>query len=283
MKFTKMEGCGNDYIYINCFEETVTNPQQLAITMSERHFGVGADGIVLIMPSEEADFNMRMFNADGSEGEMCGNASRCVGKFVYDRGLTNKTSISLSTLAGIKYLQLHIKNGVVDTVTVDMGEPIFEGKKIPTISDKEFVQKEVLSAKEKTFEMTCVSMGNPHAVIMVENIEEFNVAKYGREIEKYEKFPNKTNVEFIKVEDRQHVKMRVWERGTGETLACGTGACSSIVAGVLNDMVDRNAKVELLGGELQIEWRKEDNHVYMTGPAVTIFEGELYEKNILYK
>ena len=158
MKFTKMEGCGNDYIYINCFEETVTNPQQLAITMSERHFGVGADGIVLIMPSEEADFNMRMFNADGSEGEMCGNASRCVGKFVYDRGLTNKTSISLSTLAGIKYLQLHIKNGVVDTVTVDMGEPIFEGKKIPTISDKEFVQKEVLSAKEKTFEMTCVSM-----------------------------------------------------------------------------------------------------------------------------
>ncbi len=232
MKFTKMEGCGNDYIYINCFEETVTNPQQLAITMSERHFGVGADGIVLIMPSEEADFNMRMFNADGSEGEMCGNASRCVGKFVYDRGLTNKTSISLSTLAGIKYLQLHIKNGVVDTVTVDMGEPIFEGKKIPTISDKEFVQKEVLSAKEKTFEMTCVSMGNPHAVTYVENTDNFEVEKYGSVLEINPFFPNKANIEFVQVIDDTHLKMRVWERGSGETMACGTGACATLVASV---------------------------------------------------
>ncbi|NDO45786.1 diaminopimelate epimerase [Clostridium sp. MD294] len=273
MKFTKMEGCGNDYIYINCFEETVTNPQQLAITMSERHFGVGADGIVMIMPSEEADFRMRMFNADGSEGEMCGNASRCVGKFVYDKGLTNKTNISLSTLAGIKYLQLHIKNGIVDTVTVDMGEPIFEGKKIPTMSDREFVQKEVLSANDKTFEMTCVSMGNPHAVTYVENTDNFNVQKYGSVLESNPFFPNKANIEFVQIIDDTHLKMRVWERGSGETMACGTGACATVVATAKNGICKREADVILLGGTLHIQWNEQNNHIYMTGEARFCFDG----------
>lgn len=273
MKFTKMEGCGNDYIYINCFEETVNNPNQLAITMSERHFGVGADGIVLIMPSKEADFSMRMFNADGSEGEMCGNASRCVGKFVYDKGLTNKTNISLSTLAGIKYLQLHIKNDVVDTVTVDMGEPIFEGKKIPTISEKDFVQKEVLSAEDKTFEVTCVSMGNPHAVTYVENTENFEVEKYGKILENNPFFPNKANIEFVQVIDDTHLKMRVWERGSGETMACGTGACATLAATVRNGICKREADIILLGGILHIQWEEKNNHIYMTGEARFCFDG----------
>ncbi|MEY8320167.1 diaminopimelate epimerase [Lachnospiraceae bacterium 46-61] len=274
MKFTKMEGCGNDYIYINCFEEIVDNPQQLAIMMSERHFGVGADGIVLIMPSDKADFRMRMFNADGSEGEMCGNASRCLGKFVYDRGLTNKTRISMSTLAGIKYLELHIKNGVVDTVTVDMGEPIFEGKKIPTISNKQFVQKELLYSEDKTFEMTCVSMGNPHAITYVENTDDFPVEKYGKPLELNDFFPNKTNVEFVQVIDRNHLKMRVWERGSGETMACGTGACAVVVATAKNGICDREADVMLLGGTLHIKWNEKDNHVYMTGEARFCFDGQ---------
>lgn len=273
MKFTKMEGCGNDYIYINCFEETVNNPNQLAITMSERHFGVGADGIVLIMPSKEADFSMRMFNADGSEGEMCGNASRCVGKFVYDKGLTNKTNISLSTLAGIKYLQLHIKNDVVDTVTVDMGEPIFEGKKIPTISEKDFVQKEVLSAEDKTFKVTCVSMGNPHAVTYVENTENFEVEKYGRILENNPFFPNKANIEFVQVIDDTHLKMRVWERGSGETMACGTGACATLAATARNGICKREADIMLLGGILHIQWDEKNNHIYMTGEARFCFDG----------
>ena len=273
MKFTKMEGCGNDYIYINCFEEVVTNPEQLAITMSERHFGIGADGIVLIMPSEEADFKMRMFNADGSEGEMCGNASRCVGKFVYDRGLTNKTKVSLSTLAGIKYLELHIKNGVVDTVTVDMGEPILEGKKIPTTSNRDFVQKE-LSAEDRVFQMTCVSMGNPHAVTYVEYTEGYEVEKYGKILEIDKFFPKKTNVEFVQVIDETHLKMRVWERGSGETMACGTGACATLVATAKNGICQREADVMLLGGTLHIKWDEKDNHVYMTGPARVCFDGQ---------
>mgnify|MGYP001035446391 CR=1 FL=1 len=268
-----MEGCGNDYIYINCFEEQVTHPEQLAIAMSDRHFGVGADGIVLILPSDEADFKMRMFNADGSEGEMCGNASRCVGKFVYDRGLTKKTKISLSTLAGIKYLELHIKDGVVDSVTVDMGEPIFEGKKIPTISDADFVQTE-LNAENATFSFTCLSMGNPHAVTYVENTTEFEVEKYGKKLENNAFFPHKTNVEFVQVLDKNHLFMRVWERGSGETMACGTGACASLVATVKNGMCQREADVTLLGGTLHIKWNEKDNHVYMTGPARFCFNGQ---------
>ncbi len=268
-----MEGCGNDYIYINCFEEKINNPEQLAIVMSDRHFGVGADGIVLIMPSETADFRMRMFNADGSEGEMCGNASRCVGKFVYDRGLTDKTSISLSTLAGIKYLELHIKEGIVDSVTVDMGEPIFEGKKIPTTSNADFVQKE-LSIEDKNFLLTCVSMGNPHAITYVENTEQYEIEKYGKLLENHSFFPNKTNVEFVQVIDNCHLKMRVWERGSGETMACGTGACATLVATAKNGMCQREADVILLGGTLHIKWDEKDNHVYMTGPSRFCFDGQ---------
>ena len=281
LKFTKMQGLGNDYVYIDGTNQKIKDASSLTKIISNRNWGIGSDGLILIDKSNVADFKMKMFNPDGSESEMCGNGIRCVGKFVYDKGLTNKTQVTIETLAGIKKLELNIKNGKAETITVDMGEPVLEADKIPVVSGEMPVKNLKIKAIDKEFLATCVSMGNPHAVIMVENIEEFNVAKYGREIEKYEKFPNKTNVEFIKVEDRQHVKMRVWERGTGETLACGTGACSSIVAGVLNDMVDRNARVELLGGELQIEWRKEDNHVYMTGPAVTVFEGELYEEDIV--
>ncbi len=281
LKFTKMQGLGNDYVYIDGTNQKIKDASSLTKIISNRNWGIGSDGLILIDKSNVADFKMKMFNPDGSESEMCGNGIRCVGKFVYDKGLTNKTQVTIETLAGIKKLELNIKNGKAETITVDMGEPVLEADKIPVVSGEMPVKNLKIKAIDKEFLATCVSMGNPHAVIMVENIEEFNVAKYGREIEKYEKFPNKTNVEFIKVEDRQHVKMRVWERGTGETLACGTGACSSIVAGVLNDMVDRNAKVELLGGELQIEWRKEDNHVYMTGSAVTVFEGELYEEDII--
>lgn len=268
-----MEGCGNDYIYINCLEEQVTCPEQLAMVMSDRHFGVGADGIVLILPSDEADFKMRMFNADGSEGEMCGNASRCVGKFVYDRGLTKKTKISLSTLAGIKYLELHLKDGVVDSVTVDMGEPIFEGKKIPTTSHADFVQKE-LRADDTIFSLTCLSMGNPHAITYVENTKEFQVEKYGKLLENNPFFPNKTNVEFVQVIDKNHLAMRVWERGSGETMACGTGACATLVATAKNGMCQREADIMLLGGTLHIKWNEKDNHVYMTGPARFCFHGQ---------
>lgn len=281
LKFTKMQGLGNDYVYIDIIHQKIKDASSLAKAISNRHWGIGSDGLILIDKSTVADFKMKMFNPDGSESEMCGNGIRCVGKFVYDKGLTNKTQITIETLAGIKKLELNVKNGKAETITVDMGEPVLEADKIPVVSGEMPVKDLKIKAIDKEFFGTCVSMGNPHAVIMVENVEEFNVEKYGKEIEKYEKFPNKTNVEFIKVEDRQHIKMRVWERGTGETLACGTGACSSVVAGVLNDMVDRNAKVELLGGELQIEWRKEDNHIYMTGPAVTVFEGELYEEDIV--
>ncbi|MCI9087140.1 MAG: diaminopimelate epimerase [Clostridia bacterium] len=281
LKFTKMQGLGNDYVYIDTTNQKIKDASSLTKIISNRNWGIGSDGLILIDKSNVADFKMKMFNPDGSESEMCGNGIRCVGKFVYDKGLTNKTQVTIETLAGIKKLELNIKNGKAETITVDMGEPVLEADKIPVISGEIPVKNLKVKAIDKEFLATCVSMGNPHTIIMVKNIEEFNVVKYGREIEKYEKFPNKTNVEFIKVEDRQHVKMRVWERGTGETLACGTGACSAIVAGVLNDMVDRNAKVELLGGELQIEWRKEDNHVYMTGPAVTVFEGKLYEENIV--
>lgn len=269
-----MQGCGNDYIYINGFEETVAEPEKLAVEMSERHFGIGADGIVLILPSQEADFCMRMFNADGSEGEMCGNASRCVGKFVYDRALTDKTSISISTLAGIKHLTLHIKDDVVDTVTVDMGEPIWQGEQIPTKSHLEFVQKHPLTAEDKTFEVTCVSMGNPHAVTYVENTDDFAVEKYGKMLETNSFFPNKTNVEFVQIVDKNHLKMRVWERGSGETMACGTGACAVVVATARNGLCAREVDVELLGGTLHIKWDEKDNHVYMTGPARFSFEGK---------
>lgn len=273
MKFTKMQGCGNDYVYVNCFEETVVNPNELAVAMSERHFGVGSDGLVLICPAEDADFRMRMFNSDGSEAEMCGNAIRCVGKYVFDRGLTTKTTISITTLAGLKILELNLKDGVVDTVRVDMGEPILTAADIPVISPKKPVVGEEIKALDKTFQFTCVSMGNPHAVTYVEDVDHFGVEKYGSVIEIDEHFPRKVNVEFVEKVTDNYLKMRVWERGAGETWACGTGACATVVATVLNGMCSRTTEVQLLGGNLIIEWNEENNHVYMTGPARYSFDG----------
>ncbi len=274
MKFTKMQGCGNDYVYINMFEEKVDNPNKLAVEMSDRHFGVGSDGLVLICPADNADFTMRMFNSDGSESEMCGNAIRCVGKYVYDRKLTDKTSISINTLAGIKYLELHIGNdGTVDTVTVDMGEPILEAEKIPVVSDKKPVIDEEIKILDKSFKFTCVSMGNPHAVTYVEDVKNFDVEKYGKVAEIDGHFPNRVNVEFVEKISDDFLRMRVWERGAGETWACGTGACATVVASILKGVCVRKTTVGLNGGDLIIEWKEENNRVYMTGPARYSFDG----------
>ena len=275
IKFTKMHGLGNDYVYMDAIHQKIENESSLAKFVSNRHFGIGSDGLILICTSQIADFKMRMFNSDGSEAEMCGNGIRCVGKFVYDKGLTNKENITIETLAGIKQLKLNIKDGKVLTVKVDMGEPILEAEKIPVKSNEFPVKNLKLKALDKEFIFTCVSMGNPHAITIVENVDNFDVQKYGSIIEIDNIFPKKTNVEFIEIKDRKNIKMRVWERGAGETLACGTGACATAVACNLNGLTDKNVNIELLGGTLEIEWNKEDNHIYMTGPAVTVFEGEL--------
>lgn len=273
IKFTKMQGCGNDYIYINGFEEKIDDISALAIEMSERHFGVGADGLVMILPADNADFTMRMFNNDGSEAEMCGNAIRCVGKYVYDRKLTDKTEISISTLAGIKILQLHLVDGVVDTVTVDMGEPELKAELIPVISEKFPVVGENVIVLGENFPLTCVNTGNPHGIAFVENVSDFEVEKFGKELEVHEIFPRKANIEFVEVLNKSTIKMRVWERGTGETLACGTGSCASVIACVLNGFTGREVTVKLLGGELMINWNENDNHIFMTGPARFSFDG----------
>ena len=275
IKFTKMQGLGNDYVYIDAINQKIENESSLAQIISNRHFGIGSDGLILICSSEIADFKMRMFNSDGSEAEMCGNGIRCVGKFVYDKGLTNKTTLKIETLAGVKELKLNLKEGKVDTVRVDMGEPILEAEKIPVVSSEKMVKNLKLEIEEREFNFTCVSMGNPHAITFVENVENFEVEKYGSKIEVNKRFPKKTNVEFIEIVNKEYIKMRVWERGAGETLACGTGACASVVAGIINNLIERKVTVELLGGILEIEWNKEDNHVYMTGPAVIVYEGEL--------
>ena len=275
IKFTKMQGLGNDYVYMDAIHQKIENESSLAQFVSNRHFGIGSDGLILICKSDVADFKMRMFNSDGSEAEMCGNGIRCVGKFVYDKGLTDKTTVTIETLAGIKTLELNTKDGKVETVKVDMGEPILNPKEIPVISDEEPVKNLMLEAEGRKFKFTCVSMGNPHAITEVEDTEKFDVEKYGKVLEVDKAFPNKTNVEFIQIVDKNHVKMRVWERGAGETLACGTGACATAVACYLNGKTDRNVEVELLGGKLYIEWNEENNHIYMTGPAVIVFEGVL--------
>lgn len=277
MKFTKMHGTGNDYIYVNGLVETIENPAEFAIQYSDRHKGIGSDGLVMILASETCDFRMRMFNADGSESEMCGNASRCIGKYVYDKGLTNKTTLTLETLAGVKALQLFIgADQKVEKVTVDMGEPILDAALIPVTSDKNRVINEPLAFNsEIQYNITTVSMGNPHAVIFTSDILQLDLPKIGPVIENATIFPRRTNTEFIEVLTNNHVKMRVWERGSGETMACGTGACASVVAGVLNGLISRRTTVELLGGELTIEWKEEDNHVYLTGGATTVFEGEI--------
>ena len=275
IKFTKMHGLGNDYVYMDAIHQKIENITTLAKFVSDRHFGIGSDGLILICESKVADFKMRMFNSDGSEAEMCGNGIRCVGKFVYDKGLTTKQIVTIETLAGIKTLNLNTKDGKVQTARVDMGEPILEASKIPVISEEMPVQNLKLKAIDKEFTFTCVSMGNPHAITVVENVKEFDVEKYGKVLEIDKAFPNKTNVEFIEIVDKQNIKMRVWERGAGETLACGTGVCATAVACNLNGLTSRNVNIELLGGNLQIEWSSKDNHVYMTGPAVTVFEGKL--------
>ncbi|MCE5332256.1 MAG: diaminopimelate epimerase [Bacteroidales bacterium] len=277
MKFTKMHGTGNDYIYVNGFIENIENPVEFAIRYSDRHKGIGSDGLVMIMPSDTCDFRMRMFNADGSESEMCGNASRCIGKYVYDKGLTNKTTLTLETLAGVKVLQLFIGNdNLVEKVTVDMGEPILEAAKIPTTLNKEIVINEpVIFNPEIQYNITAVSMGNPHAIIFTKDILKLDLPNIGPVIENAAIFPRRTNTEFIEIVNETRIKMRVWERGSGETMACGTGACASVVAGVLNKLISRRTTVELLGGELTIEWNAEDNHVYLTGGATTVFEGEI--------
>jgi diaminopimelate epimerase len=280
IKFTKMHGLGNDYVYIDAINQKIENESSLAKFVSNRHFGIGSDGLILICKSEIADFKMRMFNSDGSEAEMCGNGIRCVGKFVYDKGLTNKTTVKIETLAGIKTLILNTKDGKVETARVDMGEPILEAEKIPVISTENLVKNLELEAEKRKFKFTCVSMGNPHAITIVENTKEFDVEKYGKILEINKAFPKKANIEFAQIIDRQNINMRVWERGAGETLACGTGACATAVACNLNGLTDRKVNIELLGGTLNIEWNETDNHVYMTGPAVTVFDGELYEEAI---
>lgn len=275
MKFTKMHGLGNDYIYVNCFIEKLEKPSEVAKFVSDRHFGIGSDGLVLIMPSESCDFRMRMFNSDGSEAEMCGNAIRCVGKYVYDSGLTRKTVIKVETLAGIKVLDMVLKENKVESVTVDMGEPVLEPTRIPVNSDKRLFVSEVVFIDEREFKVTCVSMGNPHAVVYVDDVENFPLETFGPKMENNSLYPKRINAEFVQVEDEGTLKMRVWERGAGETFACGTGACAVLVSSVLNGISNRKAVVKLLGGDLIIEWNEKDNHVYMTGPAAKVFDGEI--------
>ncbi|MBR2189785.1 MAG: diaminopimelate epimerase [Eubacterium sp.] len=276
MKFTKMHGCGNDYVYVNCFEETVADPKELAVKVSNRHFGIGSDGLILIKPSDEADFEMQMFNADGSEGAMCGNGIRCVGKYVYDFGLTDREVITVSTKSGIKELKLFPENGKIAKVRVNMGEPVLEAAEIPVaVSTPQAIQVPILVDGEE-YEFTGVSMGNPHAVVFVRHVRPLRLEQIGPKFENHEMFPDRVNTEFVEVYGDHIIKMRVWERGSGETLACGTGACAAAVASILNNKVaDAPVEVQLLGGTLEIEWDRAENQVYMTGPAVTVFTGEI--------
>ena len=277
MKFTKMHGCGNDYIYVDGAKEILTPQEKPEVVrrLSDRHFGIGGDGVIFINPSREADFEMEMYNMDGSRAEMCGNGIRCVAKFVYDKGLTDKTSISVISCGKIKYLTLSIENGKVSTVRVNMGSPILKAKDIPVISDKEEVIGDEIEVAGETYKMTCVSMGNPHAVVFVDEVAGLPLEKIGPLFENHVRFPKRVNTEFVKVLDENTVEMRVWERGTGETRACGTGACATVVACVLNGLTKEQVTVKLLGGNLQIQWDRESNLVYMTGPATTVFEGEI--------
>ena len=278
LEFVKMHGLGNDYVYMDAINQKIKNRSELAKKVSDRHFGIGSDGLILICKSNIADFRMQMFNSDGSEAEMCGNGIRCVGKFVYDNGFTNKRIINIETLAGIKKLELIIKNEKVEEVKVDMGEPILNPKEIPVKSEENPVKNLSLNLLDRNFKFTCVSMGNPHAITFIDDdVDKFDIEKYGRLAEINEVFPKRTNVEFINIINKNKIKMRVWERGAGETLACGTSACASAVAAILNGYANRNITVELLGGNLEIEWNENDNHIYMTGPAETVFKG-IYEE-----
>lgn len=275
MKFTKMQGLGNDYVYVNCFKETIENPPEMAKKVSNRNFGIGSDGLIMINPSDVADFEMEMYNADGSRSEMCGNGIRCVGKYVYDYGLTEKEHISVETLAGIKYLDLTVEDGKVKLVKVDMGSPELVPENIPIVADGNRVIDEHINVNGTEYRMTGVSMGNPHAVVYVEDVKGLDIETIGPAFENHERFPNRVNTEFVKVLDRNTVEMRVWERGSGETMACGTGACAVAVACILNGFTEDKVTVKLLGGDLQIEWDKEADKIYMTGPAEVSFDGEI--------
>ena len=273
MKFTKMHGIGNDYVYVNCFKEKIENPGEVAKRISDRHFGIGSDGLILIKPSQIADFEMEMYNSDGSLGAMCGNGIRCVAKYVYDYGLTDKTQISVATGSGIKYLDLTVEDGKVVLVKVDMGAPILEPEKIPAKVSKATGEK--LTVQGKEYEVTCISMGNPHCIVCVDDVEGLAIEQVGPFFERHEVFTDRVNTEFIKVLDRNTVQMRVWERGAGETWACGTGACAVAVACILNGWTEREVTVKLRGGDLCICWDQDKNTVFMTGPAATVFDGEI--------
>lgn len=275
MKFTKMHGCGNDYIYVNCMEEMIDNPEEVARKVSDRHFGIGSDGLILICPSEVADFRMAMYNADGSEGKMCGNGVRCIAKYVYEYGLTREDKISIETKGGIKYLDLTIENGKVVLVKVDMGAPVLEPSQIPVkLGDKTCIDQKLL-VDGKDYQVTCVSMGNPHAVIFVEDTASLPLEQIGPGFEHHEAFPDRINTEFVQILNRKEVNMRVWERGSGETLACGTGACAAAVACVLNGKTEHAITVHLLGGDLFLDYDEGNNTVWMTGPAEIICDGEI--------
>lgn len=278
MKFTKMHGCGNDYVYVDGAREKIPAERKSEVVkfLSDRHFGIGGDGVIFINPSDVADFEMEMYNMDGSRSEMCGNGIRCVGKYVYDHGLTQKTSLTIVSCGKIKYLELTVEDGKVTKVRVNMGSPILEAAEIPVVAEKSPVVDTPITVDGKEYRMTCVSMGNPHAVVYVdEMIDDETMAKIGPLFEHHERFLRRVNAEFVKVLSRECVQMRVWERGTGETLACGTGACAVTVASILNGLTEDSITVELLGGNLEIFWDRKENVVYMTGPATTVFEGEI--------
>lgn len=275
MRFTKMQGIGNDYVYVNCLKEHIESPSEVSRKISDRHFGIGSDGLILIKSSEKADFEMEMYNADGSQGAMCGNGMRCVGKYVYDYGLTDKTHIAVDTKSGIKYLDLTVENQKVKQVRVNMGAPVLETKSIPMNYEGNTVISQPLNVGQEIYEVTAVSMGNPHAVVYVDNVKNLPLEEVGPKFEKHPAFPESVNTEFVRIIDRNTVEMRVWERGSGETLACGTGACAVAVASVLNGYTEDKVTVKLLGGDLEIFWDRKENLVYMTGPAEVVFEGEI--------
>ena len=275
MKFTKMHGCGNDYVYVNLFEEQIENPAKVSIAVSDRHFGIGSDGLITIGASEIADFRMRIYNADGSEAEMCGNGIRCVAKYVYDHKLTDKAEITVETGAGVKTLQLTVEDDKVTLVRVDMGEPILTPDEIPVVADGDRVVDEPIVVDDKEWRMTCVSMGNPHAVVFVDDVAHFELEKYGPLFENHVRFPKRTNTEFVQIISRNEAIMRVWERGSAETWACGTGTCATVMACILNGLTENDVLVHLRGGDLRIVYDEKSNHVFMTGPATEVFEGEI--------
>ena len=278
MKFTKMQGCGNDYVYVNGFAEKIPDEQksELAVKLSNRNFGIGSDGLIFINPGKVAEFEMEMYNADGSRSEMCGNGMRCVGKYIYDYGLSDKTNITVESAGAVKYLTLYPgQDGKIEKVRVNMGSPILKASDVPVVSDNDEVIDEPILVKEEEYRMTCVSMGNPHAVVFMKGVKELDIEAVGPFFENHERFPRRTNTEFVEVLDRSHVLMRVWERGTGETLACGTGCCATAVACILNGLTEDKVDVEVLGGHIQIEWNREENLVYMTGPAAVSFDGSI--------